>query len=823
MNLPSPACPAIVLLMFFANVFAQNISLPSAINQKQIDPATLMWYESPAENWEEALPVGNGRLGAMVFGNFGEERIQLNEETYWSGGPYSTVVEGGAEVLPEIQKLLFAGKPVEAHRLFGRHLMGYPVEQQKYQSLANLHLFFDQQEEVSAYKRWLDLETGISGVEYTAGDIRYRREVIASAPGQVILVRLTASKPGSISFRAQLRGCRNQAHSNYATDYFRMDGVDPNGLAVRGKSADYLGVEGAIRYRAQLRAIPTGGSMEVKGIDLIIENADTVLLVLAAATNFVNYRDVSADPEKRVTRYLENIRDITGKQLFSAAVKDHQSLFKRVSLELPETDRSYSPTDQRMSEYALEADPCLASLCYNFARYVLIASSREGTQPANLQGIWNEDMNPSWDSKYTTNINTEMNYWPVETGNLPECAEPLITMVKELTDQGAEVAREHYGAGGWVFHQNTDLWRVAAPMDGPCWGTFTTGGAWLCTQLYEHYLFQPEPEYLDEIYPVIKGAVQFFMDFLIEHPNGRWLVTSPSTSPENPPKGPGYRYFFDEVTGMYYFTTICYGSTIDNQILTDLFRIYGEMEELLDRDQEFANQVSKARERLVPPLIGKDGSLQEWTEDLEQLEDKHRHFSHMYGLYPGNVISVKHTPHLIDACKAVLDQRGDGGTGFSRAWKMALWARLYDGNRAARIFEGYIHEQSYPQLFAKCFTPLQIDGTQGVAAGITEMLIQSHEGVIHLLPALPEEWNTGTFRGVCARGGFELQMTWEDGEMIHVEVLSKYGRTCRIRTGGEFRVSRNGRKVRIQKHTDGAISFDTEPGGVYTLLRLPSP
>jgi len=809
----------LLILSFHVWVIGQNVTIPAAIDQKDFIPSTLLWYESPAEAWEEALPVGNGRLGAMVFGSYGEERIQLNEETYWSGGPYSTVVEGGAEVLPDIQKYLFEGEPLKAHKLFGRYLMGYPVEQQKYQSLANLHLFFENQEEVRAYKRWLDLETGITSVEYNVGDITYRRDILSSAPDQVILVRLTASEPGSVSFRAQLRGCRNQAHSNYATDYFRMDGVEQNGLVVQGKSADYMGVEGALRFRAQLRAIPEGGSMEVDDVDLILKDADEVILVIAAATNFVNYKDVSGDPDKRVATYLEQIAHKSTRELFASAVKDYQSYFKRVSLDLPETENSFLPTDRRMAGFADNADPNLAALCYNFARYVLISTSREGTEAANLQGIWNEDMNPMWDSKYTTNINIEMNYWPVETGNLSDCAEPLITMVKELTDQGAQVARAHYGARGWVFHQNTDLWRVAAPMDGPTWGTFTTGGAWLTTQLYEHYLFNPDTAYLKEIYPVIKGSVLFFMDFLIEHPNGKWLVTSPSTSPENPPKGPGYTYFFDEVTGFWYFTTICYGSSIDNQILTDLFTYYVEAAEILDRDKEFMADVRAARSRLVPPQIGKDGSLQEWTEDLEQLEDKHRHFSHMYGLYPGNVISVKNTPHLIDGCKVVLEQRGDGGTGFSRGWKMALWARLYDGNRALKVFKGYIDEQCYPQLFAKCFTPLQIDGTLGVAAGITEMLIQSHEGVIDLLPSLPDEWDEGAFNGVKARGGFELGLKWKEKDISEVEILSKYGNPCRIYAGGKVRVKTDGKSVRLKSYDDGSFSFNTIKGGVYVLTK----
>jgi len=801
--------------ILFTLLIVMGYFLVSFSQPGNIDPSLTLWYQQPAEEWEEALPVGNGRLGAMIFGKYDEERIQINEETYWSGGPYSTTVEGGYKVLTDIQKYIFDGEPLKAHKLFGRYLMGYPVEQQKYQSTANLHIFFDKEPEVTDYSRWLDLSTGIVHVAYKKDDILYKREVFSSAPDQAIVVRLTADKPGKLSFRAQLRGVRNMAHSNYGTDYFRMDGIGDDGLMVNGKSADYLGIEGKIRYRAQLKAFNEGGNIRVEGTELIVENADAVTLCIVAATNFVNYKDVSADQNKRVEEYLKNISGKIYDDLKISAVNDYRILFDRVRLELPATENSYLPTDKRMEEFVKSDDPNLAALCYNFGRYVLVSSSRPGTQPANLQGIWNEDMNPSWDSKYTTNINTEMNYWPVESGNLSDCAEPLITMVKELTDQGSRVAREHYGASGWVFHQNTDLWRVAAPMDGPTWGTFTTGGAWLTTHLWEHYLYTMDKEYLREIYPVIKGSVKFFMDFLVEHPNGKWLVTNPSNSPENPPKGPGYKYFYDEVTGMYYFTTICYGSSIDMQILHDLFVYYIKSSEVLGEDSEFSNEVKIARGRLVPPMEGSDGTLQEWTEDYAQLEKKHRHFSHMYGLYPGNVISVKKTPELIDACKAVLEQRGDGGTGFSRGWKMALWSRLYDGNRANKIFKGYIREQAYPQLFAKCYTPLQVDGTLGVTAGITEMLVQSHEGVIDLLPALPDEWNTGKFSGVCVRGGFTLNFSWENGRIIELEILSKAGEKCRINTGSDCKVFFNGKRVGLKKFNDGSIEFDTSKDGKY--------
>ena len=557
--------------------------------------------------------------------------------------------------------------------------------------------------------------------------------------------------------------------------------------------------------------------MKVDDASLIIENADAVTLYIVAATNFVNYKDVSADCQARVEKYLKDIEGKSYDSIKEAAVKDYKSLFDRVTITLPSTKTSFLPTDERLKSFAVESDPQFASLCYQFGRYLLISSSRPGTQPANLQGIWNKDMNPSWDSKYTTNINTEMNYWPAESGNLSELTEPLIKMVKELTDQGGQVAKEHYGARGWVFHQNTDIWRVAAPMDGPTWGTFTVGGAWLTTHLWEHYLFTLDKDYLKDVYPVIKGSVEFFMDFLIEHPNGKWLITNPSTSPENPPKGPGYKYFFDEVTAMYYFTTICAGSSIDMQILTDLFGYYVEAAKILGLDQDFATVVTKARARLVPPQIGASGVLQEWSDDLDQMEDKHRHFSHLYGLYPGNVISAKRTPALVDPVKKVLEQRGDGGTGFSRAWKMSLWARLYDGNRAYKIFQGYIMDQCYPQLFAKCYTPLQVDGSLGVTAGITEMLIQSHEGVIDLLPALPDDWSDGSFNGVCARGAFELKFTWKTKEVTSVEILSKAGQSCRMHAGRLSSVTENGKKVKVTKYPDGSVEFDTGPGKIYRL------
>jgi alpha-L-fucosidase 2 len=787
-----------------------------SISNKSFNPSTLLWHKKPAEEWENAFPVGNGRLGAMVYGGIKEEKIQLNEDTYWSGGPYSTVVKGGYKELPKIQKLIFEGKPLEAHKIFGRYLMGYPVEQQKYQSLANLHLFFNEDLEAKNYKRWLDLSEGIAGVEYTINGVTYLREVLSSHVDQTIAIRLTASKPGMISFDTELRGVRNSAHSNYATDYFRMDGKGENELILTGKSADYLGIEGKLRYEARAQIHSDGGTIERDGTRIKVANSNSVTILFVAATNFINYKDVSGNEKAEVQNYLENLDNKDYATIRKNTLEDYQSLFNRVELDLPSTSTSYLPTDERMVSIQTDPDPQMSSLSYQFGRYILISSSRPGTQPTNLQGIWNKDMNPSWDSKYTTNINTEMNYWPAEASNLSELTEPLFKMIEELTDQGTEVASEHYGAKGWVFHQNTDIWRVAAPMDGPTWGTFTVGGAWLTTHLWEHYQFTQDLKFLEKVYPIIKGSVDFFMDFLVEHPNGKWLVTNPSNSPENPPEGPGYKYFYDEVTGMYYFTTITAGATMDIQILKDLFKYYGQATQILGRDKEYAQEVLKSRERLVPSQVGKDGTLQEWMEDYGQLEEKHRHFSHMYGLFPGNVLSKKKTPEFVEPIKAVLEQRGDGGTGFSRAWKMALWARLSDGDRANSIYKSYLQEQCYLSLFAKCYTPLQVDGSLGVTAAISEMLVQSHEDGIELLPALPKEWDAGRFKGVCTRGAFELDMQWENNAIKTVEILSKAGKNCKISTDKNAHVFRDGNPVQF-KENNGYIEFPTEKGNIYTL------
>ena len=799
---------------------AQEANIPAKIDKKDFDPTSLMWFKAEAEKWEDALPIGNGRLGAMVFGGVNEEQIHLNEDTYYSGGPYSTVVKGGYKALPEIQKLLFEGEPIKAHKLFSRNLLGYPVEQMKYQSMGALHIFYGEDLKHTNYKRWLDLSTGIAGTSYEIEGVTYTREVISSHVDQTIAVRLTASKPGMVSFEAEMQGSRNVDHSNYGTDYFRMDGENGNELVLRGRSADYLGIESKMLYEGRARFANEGGKISMDDSRIKIENADAVTIYYVAATNFVNYRDVSANQAQRVQDYMSALKGKSFDEIKRAAIKDHQSYFNRVNLSLDKTESSFLPTNERMESIQTKPDPAMAALSYQFGRHLLISSSRPGTQPANLQGIWNSDPNPSWDSKYTTNINTEMNYWAAESGNLSELHDPLLKMIEELTDEGSRVAKEHYGAKGWVFHQNTDLWRVAAPMDGAQWGTFTVGGAWLTTHMWERYLYSQDMEFLKRAYPTMKGCVDFFMDFLVEHPNGKWLVTSPSNSPENPPEGPGYKYFYDEVLAHDYFTTIVYGSTIDMQILKDLFGYYVKAAEILELDKDYAKKVDAARKLLVPSQIGKDGTLQEWTEDYGQMEANHRHFSHLYGLYPGNVLSAKRTPEFVDPVKKVLELRGDESTGWSRAWKMSIWARLYDGDRALKIYKGYLKDQVTLSQFAICSGSMQVDGSHGLTAAVTEMLVQSHEGVIDLLPALPTNWNTGLFDGVCVRGGFELEMKWKDKKITDLEILSKTGNICIVNPKGKFKVILDGRDVDSKTNKDGSIEFKTTKGTTYNLIQL---
>jgi alpha-L-fucosidase 2 len=772
---------------------------------------TILWYAQPAQAWIEALPVGNGRLGAMVFGDCACERLQLNEETIWTGGPYDPTRPGGPEALPEIRRLVFEGKYFEAHKLFGETMMGQPEEQMKYQPLGNLYLEFPSHAKATDYRRQLDLDTALATVEYRVGDVNFRREVFASPVDQVIVVRITADKPGAIAFTAKLDGVINTEHPG--DEWYKTEALDSGQLALHGKTTTFLEIEGRVFFEARVQVLQEGGKLTVDKDAVRVEGADTATLLIAAATNFKHYDDVSGDAEARVNEYLQRVKGKTYDRLRADHICEHQRLFNRVQLNLPATEASALPTDQRLLAYDGSNDPQLAALILQFGRYLLLCSSRPGCQPANLQGIWNQDMDPAWECKFTTNINLEMNYWPAEVAALPECLEPLTRMVKELSETGRRVAEIHYGVRGWVFHQNADQWLHSAPMDGPTWGTFATGGAWLCTHLWEHYRFGGDMEYLREIYPLLKGSVQFFLDTLVEHPERPWLVTCPSTSPENFPVYPGNPTFDDR-----YGVTICAGSTIDMQILRDLFDACAEAAKILETDKEFRQQVLQARGRFAPMLVGKQGNLQEWLEDWEDKEPQHRHISHLYGLYPSNQITPQATPALAEAAKVSLNLREDGGTGFGIAWKIACWARLLDGERANLCLSNLVALQTCPNLFSKCYGPAQVEGAMGATAAIAELLLQSHAGEIHLLPALPKAWADGKVAGLRARGGFEVDITWERGRLTSAAIRSTLGGPCGVRAEGRLVVKEGDKEIALQKIGDLTVRFKTKRGGEYMVV-----